>query len=773
MADQNKDELQSQIHYRLIEELSASETRYRELVELLQEVVFECDEQGKLTFLNRAWQEILGYSIEESLNRPITDFVNPREQQAAIRLIANAKIQNSDNTQDELEFYHQDGNIVWLQMSVRARTTGVRVGSLYDVSSRKLAEIKLRDSESMSRAILEAMPDLMFQISDDGIFLDLSTEKHKAFSFPIETFIYRHFEDVLPFEVVGKLRSAFDDVKQTGRLHTFEYRMPGAKGDHKDFEVRVSQRSGDDFFLITIRDISQQKLAEQRQKILRYFAGSLLSTSSIEEVLWDVTYSCISQLGWEDCVIYLVDSKKGVLVQKAAYGPGKASGYEIVNPITIPIGKGIVGAVARTGHPEIVHDVTKDKRYIVDDKARGSEIAMPIVHGGEVIGVIDSEHSQKGFYTHEHLSMLQSIASLCATKITQSVAQAKIEEEQKRLDIILQNIGNGVVVLDSTRKIIIINDRARVLFHLDQRNPAKLTLKRLLNRCQQNGKHLLDSLYKESFRKLELILQDRTETVLSVTGTTFLDVDGKSAGNILVFTDITKEKETDRMKTDFVSSVSHELRTPLSSILGFSSTILRDEDMPADTRTEFIKIIHEESERLARLIEDVLSLSRIEKGGRHYNLKRINIESAVRETFETYQAQALEKGIKTNLEVTRNLPMILAAEDAIKQILVNLLANAVKFTDRGGSLSVSVRGINGFLQLTVEDTGMGIPQKDLEKVFDKFYRVHRKGMEIPGTGLGLSIVREIVEAHQGTIEVSSKQNNGTRLVILFPTVSGE
>jgi LytS/YehU family sensor histidine kinase len=166
------------------------------------------------------------------------------------------------------------------------------------------------------------------------------------------------------------------------------------------------------------------------ERAINYFATSLVAQNTVDEILWDVTKNCISTLKFLDCVIYLVDEEKQVLVQKAAYGPKNPRSYEIFHPIEIPIGKGIVGSVAATGKAEIIRDTTIDPRYITDDEIRLSEITVPIISDGKVIGIIDAEHPQKSFFKQKHLQILTKIASLCAGKIS----KVRIEEAYRKTE---------------------------------------------------------------------------------------------------------------------------------------------------------------------------------------------------------------------------------------------------------------------------------------------------------------------------------------------------
>jgi LytS/YehU family sensor histidine kinase len=167
---------------------------------------------------------------------------------------------------------------------------------------------------------------------------------------------------------------------------------------------------------------------ENIEDIISYFAISLFRQNTADEILWDLAKNCISKLGFEDCVIYLVDGKKNVLVQKAAHGPKNIKDFIIHQPIDIPLGEGIVGSVAFSGIAEIIPDTSKDPRYIKDDAFRYSEISVPIMLDGKVIGVIDSEHTQPNFFTPRHLKILHLIAALCSNKLI----RAKAEEESRR-----------------------------------------------------------------------------------------------------------------------------------------------------------------------------------------------------------------------------------------------------------------------------------------------------------------------------------------------------
>jgi ligand-binding sensor domain-containing protein/putative methionine-R-sulfoxide reductase with GAF domain len=177
----------------------------------------------------------------------------------------------------------------------------------------------------------------------------------------------------------------------------------------------------------------KRKQTKEINQAIEYFANSGYEHSTVDDILWDISRNCISRLGFEDCVIYVPDHDRKVLLQKAAYGPKNPKQNEIANPIEIPIGKGIVGDVALTGKFSLIGDTSKDNRYIVDDEIRLSEITVPIIHEGKVIGVIDSENSKKNFFSQQHLTALQTIASLCAAKISRAMAMDAMKKSRIEL----------------------------------------------------------------------------------------------------------------------------------------------------------------------------------------------------------------------------------------------------------------------------------------------------------------------------------------------------
>jgi two-component system phosphate regulon sensor histidine kinase PhoR len=238
---------------------------------------------------------------------------------------------------------------------------------------------------------------------------------------------------------------------------------------------------------------------------------------------------------------------------------------------------------------------------------------------------------------------------------------------------------------------------------------------------------------------------------------------------VLVLHDITELRRLERVRRDFVANVSHEFKTPLTAIQGFAETLLGGAIDDKDHRTRFLEIIREQAWRLARLTDDLLKLSRIEAGRLELEWRPVSVRGVVNGCIETVHLKAEQKGIEVSASVPDDLPPVRGDNAQVSEVLQNLLDNAVQYTPQGGHVELSAALNNGNVTFTVSDSGIGIPESDLERIFERFYRVDAaRSREAGGTGLGLSIARHIVEAHSGRIWVESAIGRGSRFHFSIP-----
>ena len=371
----------------------------------------------------------------------------------------------------------------------------------------------------------------------------------------------------------------------------------------------------------------------------------------------------------------------------------------------------------------------------------------------------------------------------------------EVDAEKELLSVTFSSMGDGVIVVDPQKRIILFNVVAETLagweFERVQDRPIDELFHIVNERTREAAESLIDKVLVTEKTEVGadldvLIAMDGTEHPISMIAAPILKGDGSIIGIVLVFRDVSRERQLDRMKDDFISSVSHELRTPLTSIKAYTETILHDFDMSLETRRQFLCIIDEESNRLANLIEELLEISRLESGTGKILQEPVDIGTLVRQISSALQPLADKKAIQLSIDVNEGLPELLGDNGKIQSAITNLVGNAIKFTPEGGRVCIRVwHGLPARentakmavpqkadeLVIKVSDTGIGIPKDALPKIFDRFYRIPHSGKQIPGTGLGLAIVKKIVALHDGRIEVESELNRGTTFTIFLPLIS--
>jgi PAS domain S-box-containing protein len=237
-----------------------------------------------------------------------------------------------------------------------------------------------------------------------------------------------------------------------------------------------------------------------------------------------------------------------------------------------------------------------------------------------------------------------------------------------------------------------------------------------------------------------------------------------------------KEKESvleelNKLKNDFISNISHELRTPLASIIGFSETIMSDPEMPEEMKSEFNNIILSEGKRLAKLINDILDISKFEVGRLVLNKSNFDIIPLIKEVVEINRNSIPAGKLTFNVSLPNEKTMIYGDKDRILQAVNGLINNAVKYTDKGGIITIIGNNLLNEFEFIVSDTGIGIPEEDIPFVFQKFYKVSRPGREVPGVGLELTFVKQIIDLHKGMITVRSEVNKGTTFKVKLARIT--
>ncbi len=344
--------------------------------------------------------------------------------------------------------------------------------------------------------------------------------------------------------------------------------------------------------------------------------------------------------------------------------------------------------------------------------------------------------------------------------------------ERGRLQAIVSGMSDGVIIMDNWGRVILLNPVVEKLFRITNEASKGKNIIRVF-RDDNLEKMLHESLVtgKSIKKRIQLSAPDlRVFTVHVIpTGT-----DGDSSEVVAILKNVSEKKKYEEMRSGFVANVSHELRTPLTSIRGFAETLLDGGcDDPANAE-KFLLIINKEAERLSRLIDDLLHLSKIEQEGFVPNLEAFAIGDLIKLTSEIMSAKAMEKNLTLAQDTPETLPLVHADPDMIRQVLLNLIDNAINYTPAGGTIRISAGIENGHMKIDVQDNGIGIPPENVARLFERFYRVDKaRSRDLGGTGLGLSIVKHIVEVHKGGLQVESKVGKGSTFSFLLPLAETE
>jgi two-component system phosphate regulon sensor histidine kinase PhoR len=387
---------------------------------------------------------------------------------------------------------------------------------------------------------------------------------------------------------------------------------------------------------------------------------------------------------------------------------------------------------------------------------------------GIVSGTLDGADSLRG----DEIGRLEAHLFALAREIRAQLAAT--ENERAKLEAVLRNMGDGVVVLDGAGDVVLLNGRAREQLGFvagDQVEGRKLS-----SLCRNPDLlDLLDEIEGEGLQEGiegEVVLDGAERRFLSVSAAPLADEEagGARPGAILVLHDVTRVRRLESVRAEFVANVSHELRTPLTAIRGYAETLLSGALSDPAKATQFLQVIERHSERLSRLIDDLLTLSDLELGKADIVREALPLGSVADAVFEVLGTRARERSIELRSEIHVDAPPLFADRDRVEQVLLNLVDNAIKYSSPGGRVVVGARAAPaGGVEISVADDGIGIPEKDLPRLTERFYRVDRaRSRELGGTGLGLAIVKHIVQAHRGSLSITSRVGEGTTVRVVFP-----
>ncbi len=593
---------------------------------------------------------------------------------------------------------------------------------------------------SLFSTALQGIRESVIITNSEGIVLDWDSHAETIFGWARGEMIGEDLHNILHKHDLETMQEELDRLTQSPQSSERPYTALGRHRSGKHFALEYSVQAlsiGSNSepsynFCIFIRDIEQFKdgyaelrRRERRYRILSYFASSIFGNDTIDEICWDIAQNCIAEMDFEDAVVYLLDAERNVLVQSATFGKGKEANSAVLNPIEIPMGQGIVGAAALQQTVQLIWDTTLDPRYIVDDMPRLSELAVPILYKGTTIGVIDSEHSRKNFFTDEDALILQQMAGIAATKIVRIRAEEQVRMMNDRLEHLVQ-------------------ERTQELYEANKEIQRQMEI--LAHQAQEI-----------EYSNVEL--HDKNEQLSTLNS----EMDAAS-----------------RFKTEILSIVAHDLKNPLGAVITFADLALHDVAANSPAQELLQRIAHSASYMFS-LTTQLLEAAVIDLGKMTIVKHEISLSAFVRTILESSLGRSAAKS-QTILVETEPFVTVMGDEGRLHQVIENLVSNAVKYSPHGTTIRVCVRNLKpserlsyhnpdiGYARLEIHDEGPGFSEEDKAKAFQFFQRL--SAMPTGGEsshGVGLALVKKIVEAHNGFIRLESESGRGTTFIVELPT----
>jgi PAS domain S-box-containing protein len=789
----------------------------RELLDSAGPAVVTISLDGRLTFINPAGERMIGYHAEELINAWTTvEILAPGEgarlfaelaslcgrniplpETAAGRMAGFMQLLRSlppsRVTGFQAQLRRKDGTelAVTLHLSALLNSRGAVTGlvAIAIESQQALPERfdqDQRESQERFRDLFESSSEMIATLSTAGRFLYANPAWKRCFGKDNAALLELNsfdelFQHSMRSEVAAQFRRALDGetVDRTPlRHHTHDGRV-------FEFELSLSQRqnAGNPLAIRCIlRDVTQQKQREHRlalQLVVSQIVGE--NTSSEAAAMRILEAVCVSQ-GWDMAVKWVVNADEKRLEFSSAWGaPGRNAETFIQDSMGLTLSRGadLPGRAWQDGRSIWVADLAGQPASPRIEAATQHEMvsgwAVPVRVGSKVLAVLEfytSFHLQED---REALAAVETVAASVGQMIARSQEQGRAEELSRRQEILLDSVADGICGVDRRGRVSFANPAAARLLGTDAANIVGKPVHELLHGFAPPNRRCADDcpILRAAGRQKSHSGED---TIFRADGNSFpaeyvltpISHQGRFSGSVLSFRDISQRYALDRLKDEFISTVSHELRTPLTSIRGalglLSSGILGQVN---EKSANLLRIALTNSDRLVRLINDILDLERIQSGKEPLAFRPSQLANIVRQAIEGMQPVADSAGVQLIHDTTQ--VEITADPDRLLQVVTNLLSNAVKFSPPDSTVSVMIRPGASGVTLSVIDQGRGIPADKLEAIFGRFQQVDASdSRQKGGSGLGLAICRTIVLQHSGRIWAERNPVRGATFRVFLP-----
>jgi two-component system, OmpR family, phosphate regulon sensor histidine kinase PhoR len=519
------------------------------------------------------------------------------------------------------------------------------------------------------------------------------------------------------------------------------------------------------------RQVDQQ---EVEFTVVSDISHVLTSTLSMERVFQELKGTIRRILQVESLSVGLTEPNTGdvVFIQSLMGVPS-----ENLPAIRLKPGQGIAGWVSMHGKAVIINDVYADHRFDPDPDRRSgfrtrSMICIPLQVEKRTIGVLQAINRRYGQFTTRDLNLLQAIAAPLAATIENSTLHADVLSEKRRMETILASMFDGLLAVSSAGHITRVNDAFIALSMADETQLVGEKINALVALQTDSISSLINEIFHRKEKSVQIASElqrpDGEVIPVLISGAPIIDKNGRVNEAILTFSDLSQIREVERMRDDLFQTIAHELRTPLATILMYARLLLEGKAQDEEKAARFLRVIERESDRLQYMVYRMMQLAKQGARELHHSPEPINLNPILDDILPQFADQAVQKGLYFRQKVEEDLPPILGNEERFEEIIGNLIGNAIKFS-QSGTIKLEVRKMEDHIKIEVVDQGIGIPKQALPYLFNRFYRAQSAvDRGIAGTGLGLYMVKQSVEQYNGSINVSSKEGEGSTFTVLFP-----
>ena len=464
---------------------------------------------------------------------------------------------------------------------------------------------------------------------------------------------------------------------------------------------------------------------------------------------------------------------EGKFILKSSVGPVQGSEKVVYDASVISIEKYAI----ESEKPLTIADLDAELNFHPDRalavKDYKAAAAIPMFIGRKPVGVLSLYYLQSRLFRDEELHFLEIIGNILSVSLERADFYTRAIREKELSNTILQSAADGIITIDTEGRILSLNKSFEKIIGFLPEKTLGTPICNIFRFREGNEKFRL--FLGESFgaalegktvkREAVLVNIFGTQIPVLISSAPIQDSSGHVTGVVNILRDISREKEIDRMKTEIIKSVSHEFRTPLSAIVGMAEMIM-NKDIEEDRAMQYLNIIKREGSRLSRMVSELLNIARIESGRESLKLTTVYLSELIRSILDSFEVRIESKEAVVGYEESGFLT-VTGDEEKLKQVLINILDNALTFSDNRCSIEIKAQRREERVEITVSDNGWGIPPEDFPHITERFYR-GRHGEKTRGTGLGLSLCDEIMRMHGGKMEIRSKEGEGTRIILELP-----